>query len=246
MAQVARARCPVRSPGEDVTVAEYLPLVRQVVQPMLGALPASVEFDEVASWGADGLLDAVRRYEDGQAASFRTYARIRIRGAILDQMRALDWVSRTGRDRAHRIADGRHGLEQHLGRAATQEELAAALGVGLDDFHHWLGELGDLTLVSLDEIAREGRWGASSPPDDDPSAVLCERQRTRAIAAAIARLPGKEREVVPLYYAGDLTMKEIGHRLGVTESRVCQLHGQAIGRLREMLRAFGGEELRPA
>ena len=226
MAQVARARCPVRSPGEDVTVAEYLPLVRQVVQQMLGALPASVEFDEVASWGADGLLDAVRRYEDGQAASFRTYARIRIRGAILDQMRALDWVSRTGRDRAHRIADGRHGLEQHLGRAATQEELAAALGVGLDDFHHWLGELGDLT--------------------DDPSAVLCERQRTRAIAAAIARLPGKEREVVPLYYAGDLTMKEIGHRLGVTESRVCQLHGQAIGRLREMLRAFGGEELRPA
>ena len=223
MAQVARARCPVRSPGEDVTVAEYLPLVRQVVQQMLGALPASVEFDEVASWGADGLLDA-----------------------ILDQMRALDWVSRTGRDRAHRIADGRHGLEQHLGRAATQEELAAALGVGLDDFHHWLGELGDLTLVSLDEIAREGRWGASSPPDDDPSAVLCERQRTRAIAAAIARLPGKEREVVPLYYAGDLTMKEIGHRLGVTESRVCQLHGQAIGRLREMLRAFGGEELRPA
>ena len=238
MPHAASARRPEPRPGEEAAIESHLPLVRQVAQQMLAALPSSVEFEEILSWGTDGLLDALRRFDDGEAASFRTYARIRIRGAILDELRGLDWVSRTGRDRLNLLERGTLAVEHRLGRSASQEEVASALGVGLDEMHRWLGEVGDLSLVSLDdERAFPGGRGELAAPVEghDPAAIISARERTAALRAAIARLPGKERDVVPLYYAGDLTMKEVGARLGVTESRVCQLHGQAIGRLREML-----------
>ncbi len=241
MAQAARAREARQRPGEDAAVALHLPLVRQVARQMAAALPPSVEVEEIESWGTDGLLDALRRYEEGESASFPTYAKFRIRGAILDQLRGLDWLSRTGRERASRLEQGRLQVEHRLGRPATHEEVAGALGVDLGEFHRWLGEVGDLVLVSVDDpegcaLDRIGR--STGIEADDPADVLASRERTRDLCSAIERLPGKEREVLPLYYAGDLTMKEVGARLGVTESRVCQLHGQAIGRLREMLAAW--------
>lgn len=244
MAQAARAREIDPVPDEEALVALHLPLVRQVAQQMAAMLPASIEIDEIVSWGAGGLLDALRRYQEGEAASFRTYARIRIRGAILDELRVLDWVSRTGRERASRIADGRRCLEHRLGRSATQEEVAGELGVDLRELQRWVGELGDLVMVPMDELAeiavrREGEPGERD--GEDPESASSRRARARDLRSAIERLPGKEREVVPLYYAGELTMKEVGARLGVTESRVCQLHGQAIGRLREMLSAWAPE-----
>ncbi|MFM7736739.1 MAG: FliA/WhiG family RNA polymerase sigma factor [Alphaproteobacteria bacterium] len=245
MAQAARAREARPGPGEDAAVALHLPLVHQVARHLLPALPPSVELDDLLSWGTDGLLDALRRFDGGEAASFRTYARIRIRGAILDQLRGLDWLSRTGRERASRLERGRCRLEQRAGRAATQEELAADLGLDLGELQRELGEVASLSIVSLDAPLGGAEQVAAPAEASDPAAIVTARQRARALRAAVDRLPGKERDVVPLYYSADLTMKQVGARLGVTESRVCQLHGQAIGRLREMLAGWDSRRVSP-
>lgn len=234
-----------REPAADVTV--YLPLVRQVVQQIQGALPASIEHDEVMSWGIDGLLDAFRKFDPGKATHFKTYARIRIRGAILDQLRSLDWVSRTVRQKANHLARRSQQLEHHLGRQASQDELAQAMGLKLDQLHNLMTEVGDLAMVSLEDVAfgrnseRLGFEEFIAAANGDPMSAILSRERAGAVAAAIEKLPEKERLVMPLYYHGELTMKEVGARLGITESRVSQLHTQAIGRLRSMLSDLVGE-----
>lgn len=227
-------------PSLDDIVSAHLPLVRQVVLQMQGALPPSVQFDEAMSWGIDGLLDACRCYDRARATRFRTYARIRIRGAILDGLRALDLVSRTTRHRSNELARHSRSLEQRLGRQPTQEEVAAALGLGLEELHDLYAAVGPISLVSLDDVAFEASGEALVHGDlcaggPDPLALLLERERSAELAAAIELLPEKERALVPLYYGGELTMKEVGARLGVTESRVSQLHSQALLRLRRML-----------
>ncbi len=250
----SRRRGPVRRGASaprlvaEEEVRVHLPLVRQVVQQVQGALPASVEFDEIMSWGIDGLLDAVRKYDASKGTHFQTYARIRIRGAILDQLRSLDWVSRTTRQKANQLVRKIQELEHSLGRQATQDELAASLGLNLEKLHELMGEVGDLALVSLEDVAfgrnseRVSFEDYMAAPGGDPIAALLSQERAGAVAEAIRQLPGKERLVMPLYYNGELTMKEVGARLGITESRVSQLHTQAIGRLRELLSDFAGEE----
>jgi RNA polymerase sigma factor for flagellar operon FliA len=223
----------------------HMPLVRQVVQQVQPALPASIEYEEVMSWGTDGLLDAVRKYDPSKGTSFQTYARIRIRGAILDQLRSLDWVSRTTRQKANQLVRSAQQLEHHLGRRASQDELAEAMGLSLGQLHERLSEVGDLAMVSLEDVA----FGRSSErvtfedyvasSSGDPIASLLARERAGAVARAIQQLPEKERLVMPLYYNGELTMKEVGARLGITESRVSQLHTQAISRLRTILSDYG-------
>lgn len=242
-----RAARQRREVTKDVTA--YLPLVRQVVQQIEGALPASIEHDEVMSWGIDGLLDAFRKFDPGRATHFQTYARIRIRGAILDQLRSLDWVSRTVRHKANRLQRRSQQLEHQLGRQASQDELASAMGLKLDQLHDLMTEVGDLALISLEDIAfgrnneRMGFEEFMAASSGDPMSALLSRERAGAVAAAIEQLPEKERLVMPLYYHGELTMKEVGARLGITESRVSQLHTQAIGRLRSLLCEFAGEEM---
>lgn len=229
----------------DDDVMTHMPLVRQVVQQVQPALPASIEYEEVMSWGTDGLLDAVRKYDPSKGTSFQTYARIRIRGAILDQLRSLDWVSRTTRQKANQLVRSAQQLEHHLGRRASQDELAEAMGLSLGQLHERLSEVGDLAMVSLEDVA----FGRSSErvtfedyvasSSGDPIASLLARERAGAVARAIQQLPEKERLVMPLYYNGELTMKEVGARLGITESRVSQLHTQAISRLRTILSDYG-------
>lgn len=243
-----------RGEGEDHAPTEweldsYLPLVRQVVQQVQGTLPASVEFDEIMSWGIDGLLDAVRKFDASRGTKFRPYARIRIRGAILDQLRALDWVSRTTRQRANHFAREVQQLEHRLGRRARQDEVAEVLGLTIEELHSLLTEIGDLGLVSLEDLAfgrnneRVTFEDFVAAADGDPLDGLLTRERADVLAEAIRHLPEKERRVMPLYYERELTMKEVGALLGITESRVSQLHTQAIGRLRTLLEKFSREGL---
>jgi RNA polymerase sigma factor for flagellar operon FliA len=227
---------------EDVT--KFLPLVRQVVQQVQAALPASIEYDEIMSWGVDGLLDAARKFDATKGTHFQTYARIRIRGAILDQLRSLDWVSRTTRQKANQLLRNVQKLEHSLGRQASHDELAASMGISLSRLHELMSEVGDLAMVSLEDVAF-GRNNERVTFEDyiasstgDPMAALLSQERAGAVAEAIQQLPEKERLVMPLYYNGELTMKEVGARLGITESRVSQLHTQAITRLRSLLSDF--------
>jgi RNA polymerase sigma factor FliA len=234
-------------PEDDEAIATYLPLVRQVVQQIQGALPASIEHDEVMSWGVDGLLDAFKKFDPSKATHFHTYARIRIRGAILDELRALDWVSRTVRQKANHLVRSSQKLEHQLGRQASQDELASAMGLKMDELHELMTEVGDLAMVSLEDVAfgrnneRLGFEEFVAAASGDPMSALLSRERAGAVAAAIAKLPEKERMVMPLYYHAELTMKEVGARLGITESRVSQLHTQAIGRLRSILSEYVSE-----
>jgi len=240
----ARAERAVRS-GEralcEDDVVMFLPLVRQVVQQVQAALPASIEHDEVMSWGVDGLLDAFRKYDPSKATHFQTYARIRIRGAILDQLRLLDWVSRTTRQKANHLSRSAQQLEHHLGRQASHDELASSMGVSIDRLHELMAEVGDLAMISLEDVAfgrnneRLGFEDYIASHTGDPMTALLSRERAGAVAEAIEQLPEKERMVMPLYYHSELTMKEVGARLGITESRVSQLHTQAITRLRTIL-----------
>lgn len=239
-AAVRTGERPLRE--EDVTL--FLPLVRQVVQQIQAALPASIEHDEVMSWGVDGLLDAFRKYDPSKATHFQTYARIRIRGAILDQLRSLDWVSRTTRQKANHLTRSAQQLEHHLGRQASQDELASSMGVSLGRLHELMTEVGDLAMISLEDVAfgrnneRLGFEDYIASHTGDPMTALLSRERAGAVAEAIQQLPEKERMVMPLYYHSELTMKEVGARLGITESRVSQLHTQAITRLRSILSGY--------
>lgn len=227
---------------EDVTV--FLPLVRQVVQQIQAALPASIEHDEVMSWGVDGLLDAFKKYDPTKATHFQTYARIRIRGAILDQLRSLDWVSRTVRQKANHLSRSAQQLEHHLGRQASHDELASSMGLSIGRLHELIAEVGDLAMISLEDVAfgrnneRLGFEDYIASHTGDPMAALLSRERAGAVADAIQQLPEKERLVMPLYYHSELTMKEVGAKLGITESRVSQLHTQAISRLRTILSGY--------
>ena len=232
---------PCAEGSEGEAIERHMPLVRQIVQQVEGGLPPSVEHDEVLSWAVDGLLDAIRKFDGSLGTSFSGYARIRIRGAILDQLRSLDWASRTVRQKANRLARRVRELEHQLGRAARQEEIAEALEISLSEYHAMQAELGDLSLVSLEDVSC-GRNGEQlsyeefiAAPRADPLALLLAREERDEIARAMDELPGKERLVLPLYYSTGLTMKEVGQKLGITESRVSQLHGKALGRLRSML-----------
>lgn len=232
---------------EDVTM--FLPLVRQVVQQVQAALPASIEHDEVMSWGVDGLLDAFKKYDPSKATHFNTYARIRIRGAILDQLRSLDWVSRTVRQKANHLSRSAQRLEHHLGRQASHDELASSMGLSMGRLHELITEVGDLAMISLEDVAfgrnneRLGFEDYIASHTGDPMAALLSRERAGAVAEAIQQLPEKERQVMPLYYHSELTMKEVGARLGITESRVSQLHTQAISRLRTILSTYVQDQI---
>jgi RNA polymerase sigma factor FliA len=225
----------------DDVLARHLPLVRQVVQRLAARKPAHIEFDDLLSWGIVGLLDAIKKYDPAKEASFATYAQFRIRGAILDHLRSLDWVPRSVRQKASLIEKVSHQLEGALGRPPSEDEIATELGVSLDSYQTMLGRVGEMMLFSLEDLgfgdARERLSLERSFATDeiDPLGALLSRERVSLVADAIARLPERERLVVTLYYREELTMKEVGAVLGLTESRVSQLHSQAMLRLKEPL-----------
>ncbi|WP_428501273.1 FliA/WhiG family RNA polymerase sigma factor [Pseudonocardia sp.] len=217
----------------DLLVAHYAPLVRGVAARIAVGLPASVDVADLVQAGVFGLLDAITRFDPGRGIRFESYAAQRIRGAMLDELRAQDWVPRTVRTRLREIDRARERLERGLGRSPANAELAAELGISTRDL---LRLSQHRRLVSV-EALRERRPGAVAEDvvDDaapDPAAAFALRETYRELAEAVLGLEERDRLVVQLYYVENRTLAEIGALLGVTESRVCQLHGRLVGRLR--------------
>jgi RNA polymerase sigma factor for flagellar operon FliA len=225
---------------EDI-LRRYLPLVRRVVQRLAVRKPPHIELDDLVSWGIVGLLDAIEKYDPRKEALFSTYAQFRIRGAILDHLRSLDWVPRSVRQKAALIEKVTHELEGRFGRPATEEEIARELELSLAQYQDLLGKVGEMTLFSLEDLGFGGgeeRLSQDNEDDEaeaDPLRTLLSQERVHLVADAIGHLPEREKLVIALYYNEDLTMKEVGGVLGLTESRVSQLHSQAMLRLKRYL-----------
>lgn len=250
-AAAARRAEPAASPPSDDAVRAHLPLVRHVVRRLAARKPPHIEFEELVSWGIDGLLDAFTKYDARKEAAFATYAQFRIRGAILDRLRGLDWVSRGVRQKAAVLDRAYRQLANKLGRPASEEEVAEALGISLADLGAQLAEVGRMSLLSLEDLGIGGGGGEERLPIEklleggpgDPMQAVLSRERVELVSQAVERLPEKERVVIALYYHEGLTMREVGAVLDLTESRVSQLHAQALLRLRGLLREhFGGSE----
>jgi len=227
------------TPEKEQTVLRFAPLVRRLAFQMMARLPASVQVDDLIQNGMIGLLDASVRFEDGLGAQFETYAVQRIRGAMLDGLRENDTLPRGMRREMRRVEAVLHRLEHQHGRHPTEVELAAALELPLADYQKLLTEARGHQLIYLEDLsggnAEEGedfldRHVVSHTPD--PLALLEEAGLQQTLASAIDRLPEREKMAMALYYEEDLNLKEIGEVMGVTESRVCQLHSQAVARLR--------------
>jgi RNA polymerase sigma factor for flagellar operon FliA len=231
---------PARSRAPQ-SAEHYVDLVKKVAYNVARRLPSRVDVRDLIGAGTIGLLDAMNKYDPEQNDNFEAYAEIRIRGAILDELRGLDWVPRSVRQKSHALDRATRTLEGELGRQPTDEEVARRLDIDMPDYHRMVNDVRSVTLLSLDDLVGSAgpSAGGSALESDDESAIeqLCRRSTTQAVAEAIERLPERERLVLSLYYLESLRLKDIGDILGVTESRVCQIHGPAIKRLRTLVDA---------
>src|ERR687894_1135151 len=229
--------------AREQLVVAYSPLVKYVAGRMSSGLPAHVEESDLISYGLIGLINAIERFDPDREIKFETYAIARIKGAIIDELRALDWVPRSVRSRARDIERAIAELEKKLHRAPTDEEIAEKLGLTEDELGTSLTEISRSSIAALDEL-----WTVSAGGDQialidtiedtqgpEPQSALAQTEMKEALGEAIARLPEREKLVVTLYYYEELTLREIGEVLGVTESRVSQLHTKAILRLKARL-----------
>ena len=227
----------------DRLILTYAPLVKYVAGRLGSGLPAHVDEGDLVSYGLLGLIGAIERYDPDRDIKFETYAISRIKGAIIDELRALDWVPRSVRSRAREIERAIGELEAKLGTAPTDEQIAAKIGISVDELEESLTDISRSSIAALDEL-----WSTSGEGDQvslldtiedttgpRPADVLDATEMREALADAIARLPEREKLVVTLYYYEELTLREIGEVLGVTESRVSQLHTKAILRLKARL-----------
>ena len=225
---------------KEQQVVQYAPLVKRIAHHMMAKLPASVEVDDIIQAGMMGLLDAVNRYQEALGAQFETYASQRIRGAILDELRQCDWVPRGVRKNMRRIEAAVNALEQQLKRGPTEQELADYLKVSLVDYQQWLQDARGYQLVYYEDFHESDddrfldRHAAKNHPG--PLEQLEEESLREMLVQAIGALPEREKLMMSLYYEKDLNLREIGEVLGVSESRVCQLHTQAIARLRARMK----------
>ncbi len=225
----------------NALLKQYRPLVRRLAHQMIAKLPANVELDDLIQVGMIGLSDALSRFDKEQGVQFETFATQRIRGAMLDELRGTDWMSRGDRRHQRSIEAAVRRLEQRLGRAPHESEIAAEMGLALADYQELLGKVRGTQLIYLEDMS--GDEGDDDFLDrhvvDDaanPLALLKDRRMREALIAAIKNLPEREQYVMSMYYEHDMNLKEIAAVLKVTESRVSQLHSQSIARLRTKLR----------
>jgi RNA polymerase sigma factor for flagellar operon FliA len=221
----------------ELMLERHAPLVKRMAYHLLGRLPDSVQVDDLIQSGMIGLLEAARNYELGHGASFETYAGIRIRGAMLDEVRRNDWVPRSVHRRSRELSEAIRRLEARLGRDAQDAEVAAEMDIGLEEYYHMLQDVSGTRILSFDEIGHEDESGLEAMPSGDPEMTdsLQQEERSKELAQEIARLPEREQLIMSLYYGDELNLKEVGEVIGVTESRVCQIHSQALARLRARL-----------
>jgi len=241
----------ITTENREEVIKRYSPMIKYVANRIAMRLPPHIEVDDLISVGVLGLMDAISKYDSNRGAKFKTYAEFRVRGAILDELRAMDWVPRSIRQKASKVDKVVQELQAKLSRSPEDEEVAKEMGISLDQFHDTLNETKSIPVFSLEDlgIAKESGEQQSlldclaGKADADPQTQIRLIELKEIIAKAIDALPEKERLMVSLYYYEELTMKEIGAVLEITESRVSQIHSKAVYRLRTKLKAIIAEEL---
>ncbi len=223
--------------GQDDLVTRHAPLVKRIAYHLISRLPPSVQADDLIQAGMIGLLEASRNYDPTQGASFETYAGIRIRGSMLDEIRKTDWTPRSVHRKARQVAEAVREIENTHGRDARDNEVAESLGISLDEYHRILQDASGCRMFSFDDpdVVGDAADELASEQQDEPLTNLQNENFQRALAQSISGLPERERMVMSLYYDQEMNLREIGAVLGVSESRVCQIHGQALIRLRSRM-----------
>ena len=227
----------------DAFVKQYAPLVKYVAGKVAMGMPHNVEFDDLVGFGVFGLIDAISKFDPEKHVKFKTYAVTRIRGAIFDELRSIDWVPRSVRQKAREIEETVQRLEATLGRSASDIEIATEMGLNIDEYHKAMLKVSGTSIMSLNDVWYTGEENdkvsivdsIESPQSLNPDIIVEKEEIKKVIVEAINELPEKEKKVLVLYYYEDLTLKEIGKVLEVTESRISQLHTKAIMRLRAKL-----------
>lgn len=230
----------------DALIVKYAPLVKFLASRMAMRLPPSVSVDDLISAGIMGLLDAIEKFDPGKKVQFRTYAEFRIKGAILDELRSMDWIPRSVRKKIREMEQAVTSVEQKLRRPAEDREIAEEMGVDLDTYHDMLDKARGIDLLSFDEYVSSHKHGNEPKrpyksliqTGEDTVEHVMAQELKEVIADGLKALPKKDQKVVTLYYYNELTLKEIGKVMGLTESRISQIHTKAIIRLRTRLRLY--------
>jgi len=227
----------------DQQIEQYLPLVKRIAYHLMSRLPPSVQQDDLIQAGLIGLLEALRNYDASQGASFQTYARIRVRGAMLDEIRKNDWAPRSVHRKARMVAEVVRAIENRTGRDARDHEIAKELQMSLEEYHQLLQDASGHRVFSFDDLDPDGHGTLACVADRDkgPLEGLQREDFKKGLAEAIAGLPERERLVMSLYYDEELNLREIGAVIGVSESRVCQIHSQAVIRLQSRMAHWVGK-----
>ena len=229
------------TPLHDAQLKQYAPMVKRLAHRLLAKLPANVEYDDMVQAGMIGLMDAIGRYEADQGTQFETYANQRIRGAMLDELRNIDWLPRSVRKNQRAIEAAMSKLEHRLGRAAGGSEIAREMGIPVAQYQELLQDAKGSQLFYYEDYHEDEGGGSyldRHAPDNsgDPSAALRDKRFRTELIKEIDTLPEREKQLMGLYYEQDLNFREIAAVMGVTESRICQLHTQAVTRLRSKLK----------
>lgn len=231
--------CSTPAHREEV-ICSNVHIVKFVVGRITSQLPANIDREDLVSAGILGLIKAVDRFDPGRGVKFETYATTVVRGEVMESLRAKDWAPRSMRRKLRQLAEVVNQLEARLLRAPEEEEVAEAMEMSLAEYHHFLSDASTASVGSLEELlvgeepAEGATYGPGEPSESfaDPLAILERSEMRRLVAQAVAALPERERTIISLYYEQELTLKEIGEIMGVTESRICQIHTQACARLR--------------
>lgn len=236
--------------SENALIEKYLPLVSSIAARLAMTLPDHVDQDDLYSAGLVGLLQALRNYDPTCGASFETYARTRVRGAMLDELRKMDWVPRTVHEKARKIQAVVAQLEQRLGKVPSEEEMAKALNVTLEQYGKLLNEIRPAAFVCLDTVSSEDDTGSlyevvANTADESPLEQISHRELKQVILERLKELPEMQRKVLAFYYAEEMHLREIAEVVGLTESRICQIHAQAILSIRAYLQRYEAGLVRP-
>jgi RNA polymerase sigma factor for flagellar operon FliA len=233
----------IRAQERNELIQKYAPMIKHLALRIAMRLPSHIELEDLINSGVIGLIDAIEKFDASKQIKFKTYAEFRIRGAILDELRSMDWVPRSVRQKARKVEDAYSKLEYNLGRPASDEEVAREMSIDMESFYRLLSETASVSLLSLDDLGEDDTDLSKKnlleyiiqDERDWPSHKIRYAEVRDMVAKAIQSLPEKERMVISLYYYDELTMKEIGHVLKFTESRVSQIHTKAVLRLRSKM-----------
>lgn len=225
----------VQTGSLETQVIQHMGLVKRIAHHLLNKLPDSVFLDDLVQAGSLGLVEAIKHYDAGQGASFETYAGIRIRGAMLDEVRRADWTPRSVHKKAREVSVAIRAIEHQTGQSAQASEVAKMMGISIDEYGHILQDSASCKISSVEELAENGELLDTAEDSEDPAEKFSKADFQKDLANAIASLPERERLVVALYYDEEMNLREIGEILNISESRVSQINAQAVLRLRARL-----------